>query len=242
MGSNLGILTSYLELRDNLTENERHLINSLPHEIRLYKRHDDLVKDHSSPNVSCVLTKGYAARAIYMESGKRQLTAVHIPGDFVDLHALLLKVMDHSVVALTDCEAAFIPHEKLRAISEDAPHLSRLLWLSTVIDAAISRAWLTCIGRRSPSQHIAHLFCEIYVRLQAVGLAADNSFSFPITQSDLADMLGLSIVHVNKTLAQLRAMQMFVWKGTTVEIGDFAKLATFADFDPVYLSLAKIPR
>ena len=119
----------------------------------------------------------YAARAIYMEKGTRQLTAVHIPGDFVDLHALLLKIMDHSVIALTDCEAAFIPHDRLRALTEQAPHLSRVLWLSTVVDAAISRE-----------------------------------------------------------------MQMFKWKGSTVEILNFAKLAKYSDFDPVYLSLAKMPR
>ena len=242
MVSDLDILVGYLELRDDLNEEERQLITSLPHEIRTFKRHDNLVTDHTSPNVSCVLTKGYAARAIYMEKGTRQLTAVHIPGDFVDLHALLLKIMDHSVIALTDCEAAFIPHDRLRALTEQAPHLSRVLWLSTVVDAAISRAWLTCIGRRSPHQHIAHLFCELYVRLNAVGLATDNRFSFPVTQSDLADMLGLSIVHVNKTLAQLREMQMFIWKGSTVEILNFAKLAKYSDFDPVYLSLAKMPR
>jgi len=86
------------------------------------------------------------------------------------------------------------------------------------------------------------LFCEVYVRLSSIGLAGDNRFSFPVTQSDLADMLGLSIVHVNKTLAQLRAMNMFNWKGGTVEILDFPKLAKYADFDPVYLSLIKIAR
>jgi len=238
----LSRLLDFLALRDKLSADERDTIARLPHELRILQRNEALVVDHDRPTVSCILTKGIAARVVYLKGGERQITAVHVPGDFVDLHALLLKVMDHSVVALTECEAAFIPHEHLTLITEEKPHLGRLLWLSTVIDAAIHRAWLTCIGRRSPAQHIGHLLCEVYVRLSSVGLASDNRFSFPITQADLSDMLGLSLVHVNKTLATLRNANMFTWDGNLVHILDFQRLADFAEFDPVYLSLVKIPR
>ena len=243
MASNdLQRLVDYLALRDRLSDDERQTITELPHEMRTVRRNDLLVVDRASPKVSCILTRGFAARAVYLENGSRQITAIHVPGDFVDLHAFLLKIMDHSVVALTDCEAAFVPDDQLVMITEQKPHLARLLWMSTVIDAAIHRAWLSCIGRRSPAQHVAHLLCELYVRLNSIGLASDDAFDFPVTQSDLADMLGLSVVHVNKTLGQMRATGMFTWNGSRVEILDFARLADYADFDPVYLSLVRIPR
>jgi CRP-like cAMP-binding protein len=162
---------------------------------------------------------------------------MHVPGDFVDLHAFLLKVMDHSVVALTECEAIFVPHTELLRISEQSPHLARLLWLSTLIDGAIQRAWIASMGRRSPLAHISHLLCEMYLRLKVTGLVESESFDFAIPQSDLADIMGLSIVHVSRTLKALRETQFVEWDGKQVRMLDYGSLADLADFDPTYLNL-----
>lgn len=235
-------LIAFLEARDALSETERQIIEALPHRRHSFHRNEEMVETHTKPKESCILIKGLAARAVYLKNGARQLTAVHVPGDFVDLHALLLRFMDHSVIALGECEVAFVPHEQLLTISEQQPHLTRLFWMSTVIDAAIHRSWLTCIGRRSPEQHIAHLFCELHLRLDTVGLSKDMTFEFPVTQAEMADMLGLSVVHVNRTIQQLRGKGFVNWDGVTVTINDFARLAKFSEFDPTYLSLVETPR
>lgn len=235
-------LIKRLLLHDVMSEDERAAVESLPMRIRTFSRGEELVQAYSRPSESCLLLTGFAARAVYLENGTRQITAVHLSGDFVDLHALLLKVMDHSVLALSACSAAFVPHAQLRDVCAQLPHLARLFWLSTVIDAAIHRAWLTCIGRRSPAKHIGHLLCEIYVRLNAVGLASEDAFDFPVTQSELADMIGLSLVHVNKTVQTLRTAGMFSWDGGRVVINDFERLAGFSGFDRTYLSLHSEPR
>lgn len=185
---------------------------------------------------------GLTARSLYIEEGKRQISAVHIAGDFVDLHGMLLKVMDHSIVALSDCKSAFIPHASLLDLIDKEPHLGRLLWLSTLIDGAIQRAWITSLGRRSAAAHLGHLICELHARLAAVGLAKDGRFEFPINQTSLADMLGLSLVHANRSLQVLRATGWLQWQGSEVAIQNFKALAEFSEFDPIHLNLVKEPR
>ena len=140
--------------------------------------------------------------------------------------------MDHSVRALTDCSVVFVPHPDLIAITATAPHLTRLMWLSTTIDAAIQREMIASVGRRTPLQHLAHTFCELYLRLEVVGLAEDGKFRFPITQSELADVLGLSLVHTNRTVQDLRATGLVQWNQTEVDITDFDRLTHLAGFDP----------
>jgi CRP-like cAMP-binding protein len=235
-------LLKLLDRRDRVSEEERLLVERLPRTLRSFQNDQELVREGSRPGESCLVLSGFTARAQFLSNGKRQFAAVHVPGDFVDLHALMLKVMDHSVVALGPCEAAFIPHASLISLVESAPHLGRLFWLSTVIDAAIQRSWITNLGRRSPSQHIAHLVCELYLRLEVVGLVQGTSFEFSATQTDVADMVGLSLVHVNRTIQELRAEQLLTWKNGTITITDFDRLVAYADFDPTYLSLNKEPR
>jgi CRP-like cAMP-binding protein len=120
--------------------------------------------------------------------------------------------------------------------------LSRLFWLTTTIDGAIQRTWITSMGRRSAGQQLAHLVCELYLRLEAAGVASEHKFGFPVTQSELGDVLGLSVVHVNRKLQELRALNLLTWQRQQVEILDFDRLANFCEFDPTYLSLEKEPR
>lgn len=223
--------------RDRLTRTETALIESLPHRRRSFPKGSQLVVEHSRPTESCLVINGLTAREVILSDGSRQISAMHVPGDFVDLHAFLLKVMDHSVVALTECEAIFVPHTELLRISEQSPHLTRLLWLSTLIDGAIQRAWIASMGRRSPLAHISHLLCEMYLRLKVTGLVESESFDFAIPQSDLADIMGLSIVHVSRTLKALPETQFVEWDGKQVRMLDYGSLADLADFDPTYLNL-----
>lgn len=165
---------------------------------------EEIVRYGEHSRTSCLLLEGFAARVQLLKAGKRQISAVHVAGDFVDLHAFLLKVMDHYVVSVGQSRAAFVDHSDLERLTTKFPHLARLFWMLTVIDGAVQRAWITCLGRRSPGQHVAHLICELYLRLEVVGLAQGGTFGFPVTQETVGDMLGLSTVHVNRTLQDLR--------------------------------------
>lgn len=240
--SGLSYLLNALGGRDSLSDSDKALILGLTRRKRAFPKGAQLVVEHSRPGESCLIISGLAAREVFLSDGSRQISAIHVPGDFVDLHAFLLKLMDHSVVALTQCEAVFVPHGELLNISEQSPHLTRLFWLSTVIDGAIQRAWIASMGRRSPKAHVSHLLCEMYLRLSVAGLVDNDEFDFPINQPDLADMLGLSLVHINRTLKELRQENLFTWEGGRVSMRNYKRLAEVADFDPVYLNLIREPR
>ncbi|MEO3385333.1 Crp/Fnr family transcriptional regulator [Mesorhizobium sp. CAU 1741] len=242
MSPAIDILCRSLSRRDTLLPEEMDLLARLSQRPAQYAKGAEIIAEHSRPPASCLLVSGFAARAVSRANGKRQLTALHVPGDFVDLHGLLLRVMDHSVVALSDCTVVFVPHGELRAISETAPHLTRMLWLSTTIDASIQRKMTALLGRHTPLQRLGHLICELYLRLEAVGLAANGRFRFPITQSELSDILGLSLVHTNRTVQELRATDLVAWDHTNVTVRDFDALARATGFDPTYLNLTPEPR
>ena len=231
-----------LERRDSLSDDEIRTISELPSRPAVFSAGEEIVVEGSRLKESCLVTSGFAARSQSLRSGERQITAVHVPGDFVDLHSMLLKVMDHSVVALGPCKVAFVPHEAMRVVTETSPHLARMFWLSTVIDGAIQRTWITCLGRRSAEQHLAHLICELYVRLEVAGAASDFIFELPVTQAQLGDVLGLSVVHVNRKLQELRAAGLVEWRDGKVKIRDFERLAQMSEFDPTYLSLRRESR
>jgi CRP-like cAMP-binding protein len=231
-----------LSRHDSLSAEEERILEGVVDRIDSFRSGDDIVLEDSRPSESCLMLSGFSARYHILHDGKRQLTALHLTGDFLDLHSLLLKVMDHGVTALTDCQIARVPHDRLRKITEEQPHLTRLLWLSTVIDAAIHRAWIVAMGRRSAVGQMAHLLCEVFLRLEAVELTDGYSFDFSVTQGEVADMLGRSTVHVNRALQFLRQKEILRWRGPKVTIEDWDRLQAIADFDPTYLSLRKEAR
>lgn len=196
-----------------------------------------LIEPGDRPNFSTFLVSGLCARFNMTVSGGRQLTEINVAGDFVDLHSLLMRQMDHGVVALGDCVIAPAAHADLRRLTEQHPHLTRMLWLETVIDGAIHRQWLVTMGQQDAASRLAHLVCELYRRLEAVGLASDGRFRLPMTQGDLGDVLGLTPIHVNRVLMDLRREGLIEWKAAQVTIPDWDRLATFARFDPTYLRL-----
>lgn len=228
--------------RDRLSTEEFALLNTVQFRRATFSSDSEIIAEDSRPGESCMVLKGFAARSHYSREGRRQITALHVPGDFVDLHAYLLKVVDHGVAAIGPCTVGFVSYDWIRRVSEQSHHLGRLFWLSTVIDGAIQRAWIASTGRLTTKQKMAHFFCEIYLRLEAIGLASEHRYTLPLTQVQMADLLGLSLVHVNRRLQELRATGLVEWKGGMVSINDFAALAQLADFDATYLSLRVEPR
>ena len=191
---------------------------------------------------SWFLLQGWTFRSKELNGG-RQIVAFHIAGDFADLNALLLKPVDHTVTALGPATLARVPHNRLHEYTRAFPHLTRMLWLSTLIDAAITRAWLTAIGRFPASGALAHLICETAIRLEIVGQAdAVHGFRFPVQQSFLGEALDISAVHVNRSIRDLREGGAATWARGAVRIDDWNKLVTQADFDPSYLHLQACPR
>lgn len=187
------------------------------------------------------MMSGFAGRFALLANGGRQFTELGLPGDFMDLHSLPMKRLDHSVLALSACELAAVPHAALRDLMANDPHLARLLWLETLVDAAIHRVWLVRLGRQDAQARMAHLFCETHIRLQAVGLADEEAFDFPLSQAELADVLGMSAVHVNRTLMALRSAGLVDMRRGRVFLGDRDRLVRLAEFDPLYLRLFKEP-
>jgi CRP-like cAMP-binding protein len=181
--------------------------------------------------------EGFTCRYKLLPDGRRQIASFHISGDFVDLHSFLLKQMDHAVATLTPCKMGTLAHEAIKDITERYPRLTRALWWDTVVDGAIFRQWMIGIGRRTALGRIAHLLCELHARLHAVGLSENDSYAFPVTQTELGDALGLSTVHVNRVLQELRGKGLISLRGGTLAIHDPVALRDVAAFDPAYLYL-----
>jgi len=184
-----------------------------------------------------LLIEGFIERYKDTPEGRRQILALHVPGDFVDLHSYPLKHLDHSVAALTQVRVALFPHAEIRALTSQSPTLAELLWRSTLVDAAINREWIVSVGARAAAVRIAHLFCEMYLRLDRIGMTDGLRFALPLTQIDLADATGLTAVHANRMLRQLRERGLVEFRQGAVEILDWPALRRFAEFDPAYLYL-----
>lgn len=234
----------YLQLgqHDDLSNEEKTLLAGIISTGRDFAVGQDIVAAGSRPAYSTLILDGFAARYKVLENGGRQITSLQVTGDFVDLHAFLLKIMDHGIIALSPCRVAFADHGKLKMLTERAPHLTRLLWLDTLIDGAIHREWIVAMGRRSKTSHLAHLICELFVRLRVVNRTDGMSFSLPLSQAEMADVLGLSVVHMNRVIASLRRLEVVAWSNHTVTISDWDRLAGIAEFDPTYLSMNNEPR
>jgi len=202
----------------------------------------DLIKEDQITEQSMLLETGWAYRYASLPDGRRQILSIHVPGDFVDLQSFPLKRMDHTIGTLTRCRFAVFPHERLRRLSETHPHLTRMLWLMTLIDAAILRQWLLGAGQRSALERAAHLLCEVRSRLDVVGGAEGETFELPLTQAELGEVLGISQVHANRVVGRLRNQGLVTWRDERVRILDWARLQELAAFDPTYLALESLER
>jgi CRP-like cAMP-binding protein len=231
-----------LRARDILDAEEEAALRGSFSEIREIPAGKVVVRAGVALSECTLLFDGFICRYKDLADGQRQIMELHVPGDFVDLHSFLLKRLEHNVGSMTPVRVAIAPHDRLRAITEAHPHLARLLWFSTLLDAAIHREKILSIGRRSAVARIAHLLCELFVRLELVGLASGGGYALPLTQADLADASGLTSVHVNRMLKKLRDDGLVTFRSSQVTIHDFDRLQRVAEFDPAYLYLERRPR
>lgn len=220
-----------------LSDEEKQTLADLPIHVTRFRPDQDIVRIGDRPFQSCLLLEGFTCVYKLTAEGKRQIVAFHVPGDIPDLQSLHLKVMDNSVATVSPCTLGFIPHEALHDICNRYPRITAAFWRETLVDGSIFREWMTGIGRREAYNRMAHLLCELLLRLKAVGLVEDETFDLPLTQNELADAIGASAVHVNRVLQELRGDGLIRSKGAQVQILDWEGLKAAGDFDPLYLHL-----
>jgi CRP-like cAMP-binding protein len=231
-----------LRRRDDISDEEEAAIRNAIGEAREVPADRVIIRADEELSASTLLLEGTMCRYKDLRDGQRQISALHVPGDFVDLHSFSLKRLDHNIMALTPCRFAQMPHQRLTEITEAYPHLTRVYWFLTTLDAAIHREWMLSLGRRTAIQRLAHLLCEMFVRLEIVGLTDGGSFTLGLTQTDLAECTGLTAVHVNRTLRELRERGLVEVAGRKVTICDMAALQSLAEFSTSYLYLERRSR
>lgn len=228
-----------LRARDSISAQEEAAIREGVKDVLRVPADRVAVREGQLMTYSTILISGIAARRKDLRDGRRQYTELHVPGDFTDLHSFTLKRLDHDIVAMSECTFAAIPHDHLRAITERFPHLARVYWFGTNLDAAIHREWELSLGSRSAIARMAHLFCEMQIRLDLVGLTRGLSYDLPLSQQELGETLGITPVHANRTMQQIRRQGLMDFSNGVVTIHDFDGLKEVAEFDPAYLYLGR---
>lgn len=226
-----------LRARDRISAGEEAVIRAGVREVVRIPADRIVVRARQALDTSTILLSGIAARQKVMRDGKRQITELHVAGDFIDLHGFTLKYLEHDIATLTECTFAAVPHAHLEQMTERHPRLTRIYWFGTNLDAAIHREWEMSLGSRSAIARMAHLFCELCARLDIVGLVQGNSYRLPISQQELSEMLGITPVHANRTLQQLRKQGLMEFARGIVTINDLIALKRVGEFDAAYLYL-----
>ncbi|RYC28967.1 Crp/Fnr family transcriptional regulator [Lichenibacterium minor] len=235
------LLIRKLERFAPLSSDDRKLLDEIVIPSRLVPARSDLIREgQTSDNVRLIL-KGFACRYKLLPTGGRQIVGYLLPGDFCDLHVCILNAMDHSIATLSPCTVVDIPRQRILDLT-DRPGIARAFWWVTLVDEGTLREWLLNIGQRHALQRIAHLLCELFTRLQTVGLAEVSGFELPLTQADIGDTAGLSYVHVNRCVQTLRDMGMITIKNRAVVINDLDRLMKYTSFNPNYLHLDGVYR
>ena len=185
-----------------------------------------------------LILDGFACRYKVVPEGSRSIMAYLVPGDTCDWHVFILREMDHSVATLSPCQVVEIPRAAVLQITDKYPAITRALWWIALVDEAVLRQWIVNVSRRTATEAVAHLFCELLARLEAVGLRVKDGFAFPLTQSELAYTVGLSTVHANRVIQELRARELIVLNTHGLQILDIEGLKQLAGFRPNYLHLS----
>lgn len=220
-------------------EDRRRLeaLSALP--VQTFRRGQSIAAEGEKPSSVHLIVSGMAARARVLENGQRQLMALLIPGDLCDVEVFVLEAMDHDIVALADTACALIPARRMEEMLTESSSLTRALWWSTMLDTAVLREWIVGHGRRGARERIAHLFYELLLRYCISGAGEGFAIPFPLTQSDLADATGLTPVHVNRTLQELRALGLVELERKRLHVTDPDGLRRIARFESNYLHLGR---
>lgn len=227
-----------LSYRSQFEPEDEQAILNLPHIKKQLVCHDYIVREGDQTTHSCLLLSGFAIRHKIVANGARQIVAVHMKGDMVDLQNSFLGIADHGVQVLTDSEVAFIPREEITRIAVERPNVGMAMWFDTLVDGSIFREWIANVGRRDAITRLAHLLCELSLRLKVAGLGEETGYEMPLTQEQIADCTGLTPVHVNRTLRRLDHLGLIDRQNSrSIGIDDWKKLAAVGDFDSNYLHL-----
>lgn len=221
--------------RSELSSADLQVVEDSVVEIRDIPARRTILKTGEKPKFSIYLIEGIICRYMVGRDGERQLVALQVPGDFVDLHAFPLPYLDHDNATASPCQVGIVPHERLEEIQRDLPALTKMLWFSTLLDAAMHREWIFRLGRLSAIGRVAHFFAETEYRLAMLGRVSATGFALPLVQADLAEACGLTAVHINRTLQKLRADQVMEFREGSAIIFDRETLWELSEFSPSYL-------
>jgi CRP-like cAMP-binding protein len=220
-----------------LSAEEKSAVDECCGDVRYFAAGEDVISQGDRTGGVKLLLEGFACRYKVLEDGRRQVVAYFVPGDLCDLRVFILKRMDHSIGAVCASKVATISPENVLRLTHNYPSLTRALWWSTLVEEAIAREWIVNVGQRNALERMAHLFCELLYRFRAVGLNDGMSCTLPLTQVELAETLGLSSVHVNRTLQALRKRKLITLENGTLTIDNLDELKELSFFDPDYLHL-----
>lgn len=241
MLSPLRVLTKKLKGHSRLTAEDVAAIEGLSHSLRRLRPGEDLIRQGDNPKVSAVLIDGLAGRYHLLPAGTRQYLSFHMAGDMPDSQSLFIEKMDHAVCAMGAVEVALIPHKALLREFDRKPSLGFAIWRETLIDAAIFREAVTNNSARKPRARMGHLFCELFYRARASGLATEDDCLLPISLVQIGETLGISIATVNRTLQQLRASRTCSFERGRLQIIDWNALVRLSQFSSEYLHQRKPP-
>jgi CRP-like cAMP-binding protein len=231
------VAASKLQAFTKLSADDRAALVELSRNYSYIEARHDLISEGEKPRFVYIMLDGWACRYKQLPDGKRQILALFVPGDFSDLNVSLLKAMDHSIGAITRLKVAMFAPEEMAALTADRPRITKALWWDELVTAAVQREWTLSLGQRTAYERVAHLLVEIYLRLKAVRRAHDGRCDFPLTQNDVADATGLTSVHVNRTLQELRRDGLIELERRQLQIVDLERMMKAAIFNPNYLHL-----
>jgi CRP-like cAMP-binding protein len=226
--------------RSALSEAERERMEALVAETEVLEHGRRVIARGQTSDHSTMLIEGFMLRTLVADN-RRHAVSFHVPGDFVDLHCFALQRLDHNIDCVGQVKVGYVPHDAIVQVMRDDPQLARLFWFSTLLDAAMHREWIMKLEQLTAPRRIAHIFAEIWQRLEMVGLAQSDGFDTPLTQIDLADMCGATAIHVNRAIAELRKTGIADFRRGRVVVSDRDRLEEFGDFNPSYLYADEAP-
>ena len=236
-------LTRRLEEYTPLTDADRdELARLCAQSTHTIQAKHDLISEGDTPRSIFVILDGWACHYRSLENGRRQIVDFAIPGDLCDLNLFVLDRMDHSIGAVTRLKVAEVGREVFRRVVTNFPNITTALWWVELVSKSIHREWIVNVGQRSARQRIAHLFCEMYLRLESVGLTEGFSCDFPLTQNEIAETTGLTSVHVNRSVQELRREGLIEFERRRLTIPDMLALQGAGLFNPDYLHIKRLNR
>jgi CRP-like cAMP-binding protein len=233
----LEIFLRNLELRAPLPAEDRQAVLNLPFTLRTLEAGTYTIREADPPTACAVLLSGFAYRQKLTGDGSRQIVALHIPGDALDFQQLFLDIADHNVQMLTRGQVAFIPRAEVQALARSRAAVGHAILVKILVEASIFREWVLNVGRRDARTRVAHLLCELAVRLESDGLIDQYGYELPMTQEQLADAVGLTPIHVNRTLKALDAEGLITRTKRNVAFPDWERMRQVGDFNQRYLHL-----